>query len=205
MNQKEAQLGKTMALTASLGTVVSFIIGAVLIGPSNVGYSTNYGALSDIVSLVQGFGFVFTIALCMKMFNAEGNPYFRIISSIAFVAASVQLTGSLSATANYNNVFDTVFNASEVGAIVGAGTFVTFVIYGIWALCVISCDEENLLSSWGKMAGQGAAYLIFIVQAGSFFGFIPAGAFVAVFVLGGVVLYPLFVYSISNAFAGKVY
>ncbi len=203
MNQKEAKLGKTMALTASLGTVASFIIGAILIGPSNVGYSSTYGALSDIVSLLQGFGFVFTIALCMKMFNAEENPYFRIISSVAFVAASVQLTGSMSATANYNSVFDTVFNASEVGSIAGVGTFVSFIIYGIWALSVINCDEENLLSSWGKMAGQGAAYLIFIVQAGSFFGFIPAGAFVAVFVLGGVVLYPLFVYSISNAFASK--
>ena len=33
MSQKEAQLGKTMALVASLGTVASFIVGAVLIGP----------------------------------------------------------------------------------------------------------------------------------------------------------------------------
>ena len=204
MNQKEAQLGKTMALIASLGTVGSFIVGAVLIGPSNIGYNINYGAVSDIVSFVQGFGFVFTIALCMKLFNAEENPYFRIISSVAFVAASIQLTGALSATATYNAVFDSIFNASEVGAIVGVGTFVSFIIYGIWALSLISSDEENLLSSWGKMAGQGAAYLIFLVQAGSFFGFIPAGAFVAVFVLGGVILYPLFVYSISNAFASKI-
>ena len=204
MNQKEAQLGKTMALIASLGTVASFIVGAVLIGPANVGYSRNFGAVSDIVSFVQGFGFVFTIALCMKMFNSEENPYFRIISSVAFVAASIQLTGALSATATYNSVFESIFDASQVGAITGVGTFVSFIIYGIWALSVINSDEENLISSWGKMAGQGAAYLIFVVQAGSFFGFIPAGAFVAVFVLGGVVLYPLFVYSISNAFASKI-
>ena len=102
------------------------------------------------------------------------------------------------------NGLSPIFNGSEVGSIAGVGTFVSFIIYGIWALSVINCDEENLLSSWGKKAGQGAAYLIFVVQAGSFFGFIPAGAFVAVFVLGGVVLYPLFVYSISNAFASKV-
>jgi len=52
------------------------------------------------------------------------------------------------------------------------------------------------------MSGQGAAYLVIAVQIGALFGLIPLAAFVPVFILGGVVLFPVFVYGISIAFSG---
>ena len=199
LTTKEAQLGSLMARIAALGTIVIFAVQALLIGPDQVGYSQQYGAIVDIVSFIQSFGILFTISLTQKLFG-DNNPYFRIVSAILFVAAVIQLTGSLSSTGNANSVFESVLSTDQVNSVANVGQLVTFILFGIWALCLISADENNLVPSWGKLSGQGAAYLVILVQIGALFGLVPINAFVPVFILGGVILFPIFVYGISVAF-----
>ena len=199
LTTKEAQLGSLMARIAALGTVVIFAVQALLIGPDQVGYSEQYGAIVDIVSFIQSFGILFTISLTQKLFG-DNNPYFRIVSAILFVAAVIQLTGSLSSTGNANSVFESVLTTDQVNSVANVGQLVTFILFGIWALCLISADENNLVPSWGRLSGQGAAYLVILVQIGALFGLVPINAFVPVFILGGVILFPIFVYGISVAF-----
>ena len=198
LTAKEAQLGTLMARIAALGTIVIFAVQALLIGPDQVGYSEQYGAIVDIVSFIQSFGILFTISLTQKLFG-DNNPYFRIVSAILFVAAVIQLTGSLSSTGNANSVFESVLSTDQVNSVANVGQLVTFILFGIWALCLISADENNLVPSWGRISGQGAAYLVIAVQIGSLFGLIPLSAFVPVFILGGVILFPVFVFGISVA------
>ena len=200
LTAKEAQLGTLMARIAALGTIVIFAVQALLIGPDQVGYSEQYGAIVDIVSFIQSFGILFTISLTQKLFG-DNNPYFRIVSAILFVAAVIQLTGSLSSTGNANSVFESVLSTDQVNSVANVGQLVTFILFGIWALCLISADENNLVPSWGRISGQGAAYLVIAVQIGSLFGLIPLSAFVPVFILGGVVLFPIFTWGISIAFS----
>ena len=202
LTAKEAQLGTLMARIAALGTIVIFAVQALLIGPDEVGYSEQYGAIVDIVSFIQSFGILFTISLTQKLFG-DNNPYFRIVSAILFVAAVIQLTGSLSSTGNANSVFESVLSTDQVNSVANVGQLVTFILFGIWALCLISADENNLVPSWGRISGQGAAYLVIAVQIGSLFGLIPLSAFVPVFILGGVILFPVFVYGISVAFSSS--
>ena len=202
LTAKEAQLGTLMARIAALGTIVIFAVQALLIGPDQVGYSEQYGAIVDIVSFIQSFGILFTISLTQKLFG-DNNPYFRIVSAILFVAAVVQLTGSLSSTGNANSVFESVLSTDQVNSVANVGQLVTFILFGIWALCLISADENNLVPSWGRISGQGAAYLVIAVQIGSLFGLIPLSAFVPVFILGGVILFPVFVFGISVAFSSS--
>ena len=199
LTTKEAQLGNLMARIAALGTVVIFAVQALLIGPDQVGYSQQYGAIVDIVSFIQSFGILFTISLTQKLFG-DNNPYFRIVSAILFVAAVIQLTGSLSSTGNAKSVFESVLSTDQVNSVANVGQLVTFILFGIWALCLISADENNLVPSWGRLSGQGAAYLVILVQIGALFGLVPINAFVPVFILGGVILFPIFVYGISVAF-----
>ena len=199
LTTKEAQLGSLMARIAALGTVVIFAVQALLIGPDQVGYSEQYGAIVDIVSFIQSFGILFTISLTQKLFG-DNNPYFRIVSAILFVAAVIQLTGSLSSTGSANSVFENVLSTDQVNSVANVGQLVTFILFGIWALCLISADENNLVPSWGRLSGQGAAYLVILVQIGALFGLVPINAFVPVFILGGVILFPIFVYGISVAF-----
>ena len=202
LTPKEAQLGSLMARIAALGTIVIFAVQALLIGPDQVGYSEQYGAIVDIVSFIQSFGILFTISLTQKLFG-DNNPYFRIVSGILFVAAVIQLTGSLSSTGNANSVFESVLSTDQVNSVANVGQLVTFILFGIWALCLISADENNLVPSWGRISGQGAAYLVIAVQIGSLFGLIPLSAFVPVFILGGVILFPVFVFGISVAFSSS--
>ena len=202
LTAKEAQLGSLMARIAALGTIVIFAVQALLIGPDQVGYSEQYGAIVDIVSFIQSFGSLFTISLTQKLFG-DNNPYFRIVSAILFVAAVIQLTGSLSSTGNANSVFESVLSTDQVNSVANVGQLVTFILFGIWALCLISADENNLVPSWGRISGQGAAYLVIAVQIGSLFGLIPLSAFVPVFILGGVILFPVFVFGISVAFSSS--
>ncbi len=202
LTAKEAQLGTLMARIAALGTIVIFVVQALLIGPDQVGYSEQYGAIVDIVSFIQSFGILFTISLTQKLFG-DNNPYFRIVSAILFVAAVIQLTGSLSSTGNANSVFESVLSTDQVNSVANVGQLVTFILFGIWALCLISADENNLVPSWGRISGQGAAYLVIAVQIGSLFGLIPLSAFVPVFILGGVILFPVFVFGISVAFSSS--
>ena len=200
LTAKEAQLGTLMARIAALGTIVIFAVQALLIGPDQVGYSEQYGAIVDIVSFIQSFGILFTISLTQKLFG-DNNPYFRIVSAILFVAAVIQLTGSLSSTGNANSVFESVLSTDQVNSVANVGQLVTFILFGIWALCLLSADENNLVPSWGRISGQGAAYLVIAVQIGSLFGLIPLSAVVTVFILGGVILFPVFVFGISVAFS----
>ena len=202
LTAKEAQLGTLMARIAALGTIVIFAVQALLIGPDQVGYSEQYGAIVDIVSFIQSFGILFTISLTQKLFG-DNNPYFRIVSAILFVAAVIQLTGSLSSTGNANSVFESVLSTDQVNSVANVGQLVTFILFGIWALCLISADENSLVPSWGRISGQGAAYLVIAVQIGSLFGLIPLSAFVPVFILGGVILFPVFVFGISVAFSSS--
>ena len=202
LTAKEAQLGSLMARIAALGTIVIFAVQALIIGPDQVGYSEQYGAIVDIVSFIQSFGILFTISLTQKLFG-DNNPYFRIVSAILFVAAVIQLTGSLSSTGNANSVFESVLSTDQVNSVANVGQLVTFILFGIWALCLISADENNLVPSWGRISGQGAAYLVIAVQIGSLFGLIPLSAFVPVFILGGVILFPVFVFGISVAFSSS--
>ena len=145
---------------------------------------------------------MFTISLTQKLFG-DNNPYFRIVSAILFVAAVIQLTGSLSSTGNANSVFESVLSTDQVNSVANVGQLVTFILFGIWALCLISADENNLVPSCGRLSGQGAAYLVILVQIGALFGLVPINAFVPVFILGGVILFPVFVFGISVAFSSS--
>ena len=200
----EAQLGKNMAVLAAITTVVSFFIGAILIGPGFSGFHPTWGPINNIVGFFQGIGHVFTIGLCMKLFGADNKPNLRIISSIVFIGATMQLVYSLAPTANSNSVFDTTLNAAEVSAIAGTGNFVIFILYALWALTVVSNDSESLLPSWASISARGAALLIIVAQGLSLFGLIPATLWAPIFILGGVVLWPIFVFGLSNAFGQKV-
>jgi len=200
----EARLGKNMAVVAAIGTVITFGIWVGLTGLANTGYDSTWGALNDTVGFIQTFGFVFTIAMSMKLFGSDDKPFFRVVSQILLVGAIINLLNSLSPTLNANSVFPVTFDSSQVLAISNVGQFGFFVIAGLWALTVVGINSDGLVPSWGVIAGRGAGWLILVAQATSLFGLMPANVFGPIYILGGVVLWPIFVFGLSNAFGQKV-
>ena len=73
-----------------------------------------------------------------------------------------------------------------------------FLVFGIWALRLISLDSQNLIEGWVKISGQGFGYLVIVAQIGSMFGLIPADAFGPLFILGGVILFPAFIIGLGQ-------
>ena len=57
----------------------------------------------------------------------------------------------------------------------------------------------NLLSKRTQMIGTIFAGIIIPVQAASLFGLVPASFFAPLFILGGVILYPLFIIGVGDA------
>ena len=141
----EARLGKNMALVAAIGTVITFGIWVWLIGITNTGYHLKWGALNDCVSFIQTFGFVFTVALSMKLFGADDKPFFRVVSQIVLVGAVVSLLNNLSATQNANGVFPVTFDSWQILAISNVGQFGFFVIAGLWALTLLGVNSDGLV------------------------------------------------------------
>ena len=74
-----------MARIAALGTIVFFAIQALLIGPDQVGYSEQYGAIADIFGFVQGFGILFTNSFhkYLAMFSPDALTFVKYSISIS--------------------------------------------------------------------------------------------------------------------------
>ena len=118
-----------------------------------------------------------------------------------FVSVTVQMLFSLGAVFNYYSVFDTVLDTDTVGAISGSFTNTIFFLYGMYAYLLVRTDKRrgNLLSNRTQTVGTIFAAIIIPVQALTLFGIIPAAAFAGLFVLGGVILYPLFILGVGDA------
>ena len=94
-----------------------------------------------------------------------------------------------------------VLDTDTVGAISGSFTNTIFFLYGLYVYLLVRTDKRrtNLLSSRTQTIGTIFAAIIIPAQALTLFGLIPAPAFAGLFVLGGVVLYPLFIIGVGDA------
>ena len=97
--------------------------------------------------------------------------------------------------------FDTVLDPDTVGAISGSFTNTVFFFYGMYVYLLVRTDKRrgNQLSNRTQTVGIIFAVIIIPVQALTLFGIIPAAAFAGLFVLGGVILYPLFILGVGDA------
>ena len=71
----------------------------------------------------------------------------------------------------------------------------------MYAYLLVRTDKRrgNLLSSRTQNVGTVFAAIIIPVQALTLFGLVPAAVFAPLFVLGGVILYPLFIIGVGDA------
>ena len=135
------------------------------------------------------------------MFKVRKSGELYILNRIVWTLTVINLAYTLTALFQANSVFETLLDADIISEISGLPTNALFLVFGIWALRLIALDQQNLIQGWVKVAGQGFGYLVIAAQVGSMFGLIPAVAFGPLFILGGVVLFPIFTWGISVAFS----
>ena len=80
--------------------------------------------------------------------------------------------------------------------------FTQFLFGALWIANVVRADEGQL-PSWGKTVGSIQAYGSAAVLFAFYFGVIGQPVFVPALALFGIVLYPAFIYGMSQAFSNN--
>ena len=202
----EAKLGRNMSLWVAITAILSLVIGIVLIGPDSVGYSKQWGLLNGVVNFASNFAQVAMVIFAIKLFNIDDNPLLKLLSYITIVGVSISVIMSISPAAHAAGGWTgDSFSPTQVQDMDGAITYGTWFVFPVWVL-LVSLNERggNLLPSWGSMAGIGASVLILVVNLGFLLSLLPESITIAVWILGGVILYPTFAFGVSRAFASKI-
>lgn len=192
---------KAITRVIAICVLANFVILAVLLGPDSVGFDPTYGPITAILNFVIAFLTTGVLLGIYVVFDVKQTFDLSHMHNILFVSVTVQMLFSLGAVFNYYSVFDTVLDTDTVGAISGSFTNTIFFLYGMYAYLLVRTDKRrgNLLSKRTQTVGTIFAAIIIPVQALTLFGIIPAAAFAGLFVLGGVILYPLFILGIGDA------
>ena len=202
----EARLGRNMAILVVATAILQLLIGFVLIGPDTEGYSNDWGLLNGVVTFANSFGQVAVLIFAMKLFDMDNNPLLRLLGTIAIVGTTISTIIAISPAAHAAGGFTgTSFTPTQILDMDGAITYGTWFVFPVWVL-LVSLQERggNVLPSWGSLAGIGASILILAVNLGFLFSLLPETIIPFVWIVGGVILYPTFVFGMSRAFASKI-
>ena len=171
LSDNEKRIGSLMARISAACIFLSFGVQVALGDPGSAGYDSATGGVVATLNYAQAF----------------------------FVVIAINMVNSFNATGYFNNE-GTIFTPDQIQILQNVNAWGWNLLAGIVVLCVLSVNEGQL-PSYGVYAGWGGAVLILVFSIGSIFGLLPDGAFILIAVLGGVVLFPAFIFSFSSAFS----
>ena len=192
---------KAITRVIAVGVLANFVILALVLGPDSVGFDSTYGPITAILNFVIAFLTTGVLLGIYVVFDVKQTFDLSHMHNILFVSVTVQMLFSLGAVFNYYSVFDTVLDTDTVSAISGSFTGTIFFLYGMYVYLLVRTDKRrgNLLSKRTQTVGTIFAAIIIPVQALTLFGLIPDFVFGPLFILGGVILYPLFIIGVGDA------
>ena len=199
--QAETKNIKTITRVVAILVLANFVILAVVIGPDSVGYDPTYGPIQSIINFLIGFLTTGILMGIYVVFEVKKTFDLSHAHNILFVCVTVQMLFALGPLVTYNSVFENVIDASTVGAVSSSFNTAIFFLYGFYVFLLVSNDKKrnNLLSNRTQIVGNLFAAIIIPVSILSLVGLIPAAAWGALFILGGVILYPLFIIGVGDA------
>ena len=191
------------AITRVIAALVlaNFVIIAVVLGPDSVGFDPTYGPITAILNFVIAFLTTGVLLGIYIVFDVKQTFDLSHMHNILFVSVTVQMLFALGSVFNYYSVFETVLDTDTVGAISGSFTSTIFFLYGMYIYLLVRTDKRrgNLLSKRTQTIGTIFSGIIIPVQALSLFGLVPDFVFAPLFILGGVILYPIFIIGVGDA------
>ena len=192
---------KAITRVIAVGVLANFVILALVLGPDSVGFDSTFGPITAILNFVIAFLTTGVLLGIYVVFDVKQTFDLSHMHNILFVSVTVQMLFSLGAVFNYYSVFDTVLDTDTVSAISGSFTGTIFFLYGMYVYLLVRTDKRrgNLLSKRTQTVGTIFAAIIIPVQALTLFGIIPDFVFGPLFILGGVILYPLFIIGVGDA------
>ena len=199
LSDTEKRIGSLMARISAACIFLSFGVQVALGDPGSPGYDSGTGGIVAILNYAQAFSFLFVLAFSLKLFNAQEKPYFRVVIQAFFAVIAINMVNSFNAT-GYSNNDGTLFTPDQIQILQNINAWGWNILAAIAVLCVLSANNGEL-PTYGVYAGWGGSILILVFSFGSIFGLLPQGAFIVIALLGGVVLFPAFIFSFSSAFS----
>jgi len=192
---------KMITRVIAVAVLSNFVIIAVVIGPDTVGFDPTWGTVTSILNFVIAFLTTGVLLGIWVVFDVKQTFDLNHMHNVLFVAVTVQMLLALGAVFNSNSVFDSILNADTISEISGSITNTIFFLYGMYVFLLVRTDKRrgNQLSSRTQLIGNIFAGIIMPVQILTLFGLIPAAVFAPLFILGGVILYPLFMIGVGDA------
>lgn len=192
---------KMITRVIAVAVLSNFVIIAVVIGPDTVGFDPTWGTVTSILNFVIAFLTTGVLLGIWVVFDVKQTFDLNHMHNVLFVAVTVQMLLALGAVFNSNSVFDTVLDADTISEISGSITNTIFFLYGMYVFLLVRTDKRrgNQLSSRTQLIGNIFAGIIMPVQVLTLFGLVPAAVFAPLFILGGVILYPLFMIGVGDA------
>ena len=192
---------KMITRVIAVAVLSNFVIIAVVIGPDTVGFDPTWGTVTSILNFVIAFLTTGVLLGIWVVFDVKQTFDLNHMHNVLFVAVTVQMLLALGAVFNSNSVFDSILNADTISEISGSITNTIFFLYGMYVFLLVRTDKRrgNQLSSRTQLIGYIFAGIIVPVQALTLFGLVPAAVFAPLFILGGVILYPLFMIGVGDA------
>ena len=192
---------KMLTRVIAVAVLSLFVINAVVIGPETVGFDPTWGTVTSILNFVIAFLTTGVLLGIWVVFDVKQTFDLNHMHNVLFVAVTVQMLLALGAVFNSNSVFDSVLDADTISEISGSITNTIFFLYGMYVFLLVRTDKRrgNQLSSRTQLIGYIFAGIIMPVQALTLFGLVPAAVFAPLFILGGVILYPLFMIGVGDA------
>jgi hypothetical protein len=192
---------KMITRVIAVAVLSNFVIIAVVIGPDTVGFDPTWGTVTSILNFVIAFLTTGVLLGIWVVFDVKQTFDLNHMHNVLFVAVTVQMLLALGAVFNSNSVFDSVLDADTISEISGSITNTIFFLYGMYVFLLVRTDKRrgNQLSSRTQLIGNIFAGIIMPVQVLTLFGLVPAAVFAPLFILGGVILYPLFMIGVGDA------
>jgi len=192
---------KMITRVIAVAVLSNFVIIAVVIGPDTVGFDPTWGTVTSILNFVIAFLTTGVLLGIWVVFDVKQTFDLNHMHNVLFVAVTVQMLLALGAVFNSNSVFDSILNADTISEISGSITNTIYFLYGMYVFLLVRTDKRrgNQLSSRTQLIGNIFAGIIMPVQILTLFGLIPAAVFAPLFILGGVILYPLFMIGVGDA------
>ncbi len=201
----EARLGRNMALVSAITLVVATFIPLFLMGADGGNeYNPTWGPLNNIVAFLHHITAVFMTVSLIKLFGADDKPMFRAMSMMMIVVGTIWTLGDLAPTAAAQNVWGAAIPPTRVGHITQLFNFGGFLLLPIWFWTVLDADGGELMPRYAVITGRAVAILFIVLQVLSFFGLNNPSIVFWVWLVGGLILWPVSIFGVSRAFAKKM-
>ncbi|MCH2539394.1 MAG: hypothetical protein MK000_03460 [Anaerolineales bacterium] len=197
----EARLGRNMAILAASGSIIGIAINFL---NSSEGWDPLWGLISGIIDFASNLGLVVMLIYAIKLFNLEDKPFIKALSYISIIAMTSVMVSDLAPSITSSGLGTERFGPEEISAIADSVQSGTWIVVPLWVLLVSMSYRGDILPSWGGWAGMLAGALMLLLHVIVLSGIGSIEILWPIWLVAGVIGFPLFAFAMSRAFANKI-